>query len=140
MYIGGVGINVAHELGHCDEWLPKQLCKVLLIPNLYMHFAIEHNHGHHVNIATPKDPASSRFNENIYAFYMRSVVYSYLSAWEIETKRLNREGKSFWSIHNQMIYFQVIGACSAYLRRQLDMINCVDVITLAETYALPRLR
>ena len=39
-----------------------------------------------------------------------------------------------------MIYFQVIGACSAYLRRQLDMINCVDVITLAETYALPRLR
>ena len=34
----------------------------------------------------------------------------------------------------------MIGACSAYLRKQLDMINCVDVITLAETYALPRLR
>jgi len=34
----------------------------------------------------------------------------------------------------------VIGACSGYLRRQLDEINCVDVITLAENYALPRLR
>ena len=38
------------------------------------------------------------------------------------------------------IEFQVIGACSAYLRRQLDMINCVDVITLSETFTLPRLR
>ena len=26
----------------------------------------------------------------------------------------------------------MIGACSAYLRKQLDMINCVDVITLTE--------
>ena len=34
----------------------------------------------------------------------------------------------------------MIGACSTYLQRQLDMINCVDVITLAENYALPRLR
>lgn len=39
-----------------------------------------------------------------------------------------------------LLILQVIGACSAYLRRQLDLINCVDVITLAETYALPRLR
>ncbi len=34
----------------------------------------------------------------------------------------------------------MIGLCSAYLRRQLDLLNCVDVITLSETYALPRLR
>jgi len=108
VYIGGVGINVAHELGHRDEWLPRVLSKILLVPNLYLHFAIEHNYGHHVHIATPKDPASSRLNENIYAFYIRSVAYSYVSAWQIEHKRLQRAGKGIFSIYNQMILFQLI--------------------------------
>ncbi len=108
IYLGGVGINVAHEMGHRNEWLPKFLSKILLIPNLYMHFAIEHNHGHHVNIATPEDPASSRFNENIYAFYIRSVVYSYISAWKLESKRLKQMGRSPFSVFNQMIHFQLI--------------------------------
>ncbi|BDS12071.1 alkane 1-monooxygenase [Aureispira anguillae] len=108
IYLGGVGINVAHELGHRNQLLPQLLSKILLIPNLYMHFAIEHNHGHHVHIATPQDPASSRFNETIYAFYIRSVVYSYLSAWKIEAKRLQKENKTPFSIYNQMIHFQLI--------------------------------
>ena len=46
--------------------------------------------------------------------------------------------------HTHMIYFQffskVIGACSGYLRNQLDLINCVDVITISETYSMPKLR
>ena len=108
IYLGGVGINVAHELGHRTANLPKFLSKILLIPNLYMHFAIEHNYGHHVHIATPKDPATSRFNETIYSFYLRSVVYSYLSAWSIEQRRLHKAGRSGWSIYNQMIHFQLI--------------------------------
>ena len=29
------------------------------MPCLYMHFYIEHNFGHHINVATPKDPATS---------------------------------------------------------------------------------
>ncbi|MCH2022588.1 MAG: alkane 1-monooxygenase [Saprospiraceae bacterium] len=108
IYFGGVGINVAHELGHRKEWFPQFLGKILLVPNLYMHFAIEHVHGHHVNIATPKDPATSRFNENIYAFYVRSVVYSYISAWQLENKRLKNQGSASFSIYNQMIHFQLI--------------------------------
>ena len=117
IYFGGVGINVAHELGHRDESFPKFMSKILLLPNLYLHFAIEHNHGHHVHIATPKDPASSRLNEHIYAFYIRSIAMSYRSAWKLESRRLEIEGKKFWSIHNQMIWFQllqllyVVGIC-----------------------------
>ena len=30
--------------------------------------------------------------------------------------------------------------CSTYLENQLDLENCVDIMTLAETYSLPRLR
>ena len=108
IYLGGVGINVAHELGHRPNALAQRAANALLLPNLYMHFTIEHNYGHHVNIATPKDPASSRYNESVYGFWFRSVVYSYLSAWEIEARRLQRLDKSPWHWSNTMLHYQLI--------------------------------
>lgn len=108
IYLGGIGINVAHELGHRQTWFPRLMAQVLLLPNLYLHFTMEHNHGHHVNIATPKDPASSRYNESVYAFWVRSVVFSYLSAWKIEARRLHQQGLAPWSWRNKMLHLQLI--------------------------------
>lgn len=108
IYLGGVGINVAHELGHRKEWFPKLMAQALLLPNLYLHFTIEHNHGHHVNIATPKDPASSRYNEMVYTFWFRSVIFSYLSAWKIEARRLQQLGYSAFSWRNKMLHLQLV--------------------------------
>jgi alkane 1-monooxygenase len=108
IFIGAMGINVAHELGHRDKAYERFLAKLLLLPNLYMHFIIEHNRGHHVNIATKEDPASARFNEVLYFFWIRSVCMTYISAWRLEAKRLRNEGKSFFSIHNEMIIFQFV--------------------------------
>jgi len=108
IFIGAMGINVAHELGHRDKAYERFLAKLLLLPNLYMHFIIEHNRGHHVNIATKEDPASARFNEVLYFFWIRSVCMTYISAWRLEAKRLRNEGKSFFSIHNEMIIFQLV--------------------------------
>lgn len=108
IFIGSIGINVAHELGHRSTKHERTMAKILLLPNLYLHFIIEHNRGHHLNIATDEDPASSRYNESIYAFYWRSVVYSYLSAWKLEAKRLQRENRSFWHWSNAMLQYQGI--------------------------------
>ena len=58
--IGGIGINTAHELGHKREENERWLSKVALAQSFYGHFYIEHNRGHHVRVATPEDPASSR--------------------------------------------------------------------------------
>ena len=58
--LGTNGINVAHELGHRKTPWERLLAKILLIPALYMHFYIEHNFGHHMNVGTPKDPATSK--------------------------------------------------------------------------------
>ncbi len=113
VFLGAMGINVAHELGHRSTWYEQLMAGILLLPNLYMHFTIEHNRGHHVNIATDEDPASARYNEWLYAFWLRSVVGTYLSAWRLEAKRLHQAGKSPISIYNQMIHFQLIQA--AYL-------------------------
>lgn len=105
---GGVGITVAHELGHKADKLEQNYAKILLMTVCYMHFIIEHNRGHHVRVATPEDPATSRLGESFYAFWYRSVVYGYRSAWELERKRLSRKEIPFWSLKNQMIQFTVI--------------------------------
>ena len=105
---GVVGINVAHELGHRNTWYEQLMAKALLLSSLYMHFFIEHNKGHHRNVSTKEDPASARFGEILYAFWVRSVVYSYASAWKIESEKLKKLGKPFLSFSNEMLLFQLI--------------------------------
>lgn len=105
---GSLGINVAHELGHRSSWYERVMSKMLLLPCFYMHFSIEHNMGHHKHVATDEDPASSRIGETIYAFFIRSVRGSYISAWHIEHGRLRRVGHKILSMQNEMIRFQVI--------------------------------
>jgi len=105
---GTVGINVAHELGHRTSAIEQFLAKALLLPNLYLHFTIEHNLGHHKHVGTLKDPATSRKSEPLYFFWVRSVVGCYIGAWKLENKRLSRLGKSFLSIENKMVQFQMM--------------------------------
>jgi len=105
---GGIGITVAHELGHKKSKLERFYSKVLLMTVSYMHFYIEHNRGHHVTVATPEDPATSRKNEPFYAFWIRSVFEGYLHAWKLEFRRLERKGHSKFSLHNQMIWFTLL--------------------------------
>ncbi|MEO0975167.1 MAG: fatty acid desaturase, partial [Pseudomonadota bacterium] len=71
--IGGGGINVAHELGHKPDTLSGWLAKLALMQTGYGHFYVEHNRGHHVHVATPEDPASARYGESYYQFWVRTV-------------------------------------------------------------------
>jgi alkane 1-monooxygenase len=107
---GALGINVAHELGHRVNKSEQLMAKILLLSSLYMHFFIEHNRGHHKNVSTDEDPASSRYGESLYAFIPRSMIMGYLSAWKIEAKQMRKEGRSVLSIHNEMIQYQLIQA------------------------------
>lgn len=107
---GSFGINVAHELGHRVKKSEQVMAKILLLSSLYMHFFIEHNRGHHKNVSTDEDPASSRYGESLYAFIPRSMLMGYLSAWHLEAKQMRKEGRSFWSVHNEMIQYQVLQA------------------------------
>ncbi len=104
---GIYGINVAHELGHRHKPYEQFLAKALLTTSLYLHFFIEHNRGHHVRIATDDDPASARFGESLYAFWIRSMVGGWLSAWGLERRRLEKRGRTWFSFENQMLRFQV---------------------------------
>lgn len=101
--IGGVGINTAHELGHKKVHLERWLSRIALAQSFYGHFYIEHNRGHHVRVATPEDPASSRVGESFWRFWPRSVWGSLVSAWRLETARLERTGQRRWSHHNELL-------------------------------------
>ena len=96
----GLAINIGHELGHQTSPFERFLAKLVLAPGFYGHFYVEHNRGHHLRVATPEDPASARFGESFYEFFPRCVIGSFKSAWEIEAKRLAREGKSVWHYSN----------------------------------------
>ncbi len=101
-------INLAHELGHKQSKAAQFSARFALMTVSYMHFIIEHNKGHHVNVATPLDPATSRKGQTLYLFMWQSIVGGFKSAWHIEAGRLKRAGKSVWSIHNEMIWFMIL--------------------------------
>jgi alkane 1-monooxygenase len=101
--VAGIAINTAHELGHKKDRLERWLSKIALAQTGYGHFYIEHNRGHHVRVATPEDPASSRMGESFWGFFPRSVVGSLKSAWRLENKRFARRGQSIWTIRNDIL-------------------------------------
>jgi len=105
---GVLGINVAHELGHRHTKFEQTLSKLLLLTSLYMHFFIEHNRGHHRYVSTEQDPASSRRGESVYAFWVRSTVGGWLSAWKLEFDRLKKNNSNVFSFRNEMLGFQLI--------------------------------
>lgn len=106
----GLGINTAHELGHKKPELERLLAKIVLAVPTYGHFCIEHNRGHHRDVATPEDPASSRMGESIYKFVWREIPGAWRRGWEVEKERLARLGKSEWSLENDILQSYAISA------------------------------
>jgi alkane 1-monooxygenase len=101
--VGGIAINTAHELGHKRKSYERWLSKIALSQTGYGHFFIEHNRGHHVRVATPEDPASSRLGESFWEFLPRTVTGSLRSSIELERVRLDRLEKPFWTISNDIL-------------------------------------
>jgi alkane 1-monooxygenase len=100
---GGFCINLGHEMGHKNTKLERWLAKIVLAPTFYGHFFIEHNRGHHRDVATPADPASSRMGESIYRFVLREMPGAWKRACALESNRLTGEGKPVWSMHNEIL-------------------------------------
>ena len=99
----GGGLTVAHELGHKVNFSDRFAARLITTLTGYAHFNIEHNQGHHVMVATPEDPASSRLNESIYAFAFREIPMTAKRGWELETRRLSKKSYGFWSLRNELL-------------------------------------
>ncbi len=101
---GGLGVNLGHELGHKKSRLDKNLAKLVLASGAYGHFNVEHNAGHHRDVATPEDTASAKMGESIYCFVLREFPGGIKRAWRIEKARLERIGLPWYSVDNQILH------------------------------------
>ncbi len=99
----GLALVVGHEVGHKTSRFEKRLAQIVLAVPAYGHFSAEHNRGHHKDVATPDDPASSRFGESLYSFILREIPGALGRAWHDEKTRLARQDKSVWSASNELL-------------------------------------
>lgn len=101
---GMAGTNVAHELIHrtwSKFWV--RTGRILLGFTSDTSFEIEHVWGHHNRIATPLDPASAPRGKTFYSFFVRSLIEGNLSAFRLESEKLRKRKKSFWSVKNNRL-------------------------------------
>ena len=106
--VGGFCINVGHELGHKREPLERALAKLVLAPTGYGHFYVEHNRGHHRDVATPADPASSRLGESIWRFALREWPGAWRRAWALESERMASLGRPPWHLSNDIVQTSLV--------------------------------
>ena len=99
---GGAGITIAHELMHRKAPLDRALAEGLMLMASYPHFCIEHVLGHHRNVATPDDPATSRLGESLYAYLPRVLWGSLRSAAHLESERTRKRGISWYDPRHRL--------------------------------------
>ena len=105
---GSIGITTAHELIHRQNKYMRGIGVVLLVLCCYGHFRIEHVYGHHKHVATKEDPATARRGENFYFYFIRCVISSVISSWNIEKNMLQKKSISTFSLQNRMIHYFVL--------------------------------
>jgi alkane 1-monooxygenase len=107
-FASGAAINMGHELGHKKRRAERIWARIALAPSGYGHFGIEHVRGHHRDVATPEDSASSRLGESYYRFIAREIPGAFRRAWALERERLRRRGAGPWSVDNEILQVAAI--------------------------------
>ncbi len=95
-------LNTAHEVGHRRDKVAINVARFLLILCGMGHFRVEHNFGHHVQVATPEDSATAPMGMNFYQFVLTELPGGIVRAWQLERNRLARQGKSEFSLQNEV--------------------------------------
>ena len=151
---GTMGINISHELAHRHNRWERFLSAVILWSVGYMHWGIEHVSGHHKNVATFGDAATARYRESFYRFLPRTVIFTFLSSWEIEKKRLARKNRSPWSLRNRILTYLLLTVALAgglylawgpkalvfYVVQCFFAFSLLEVVNYIEHYGLLRKR
>ncbi|WP_088622631.1 alkane 1-monooxygenase [Oceanicola sp. 22II-s10i] len=97
---GGTGIVFAHELLHQKNRTERWLGDLLLASVLYSHFRTEHLLVHHVDVGTPRDAVTAKYNEGFHRFFFRVLRECPRSAWEAEKRMLARRKAPVWDRRN----------------------------------------
>jgi alkane 1-monooxygenase len=136
---------IAHEIFH-KGGLRRVVGTLHMAKNLYMHFTYEHVFGHHRRVATPDDPATSKYNENSFHFVVRSYFGSYKSVYQQEQKA----GKWFFNNYSVLSVVGSLAFCAIVFKyygiqglifaliQAAGAILYLEVINYIEHYGLKR--
>jgi len=137
LYTGGIGITIAHELCHKKDFQYRFMADLLLASVCYQHFAVEHVKGHHFNVATPHDPASSRKDESSYAFIFRSITGGVKHALELDARYVYY---GFFLSVLMAVIFSLFGVMvlGYFLIQSLVAVFLLELVNYIEHYGLSR--
>lgn len=135
---GGAGLVMAHEFMHGKSALKRSAALFLTSMCSYNHWIIEHIYGHHKNVGTMEDPATSRKNESLYAFIPRSIIMQVYSAFNLKQKDFIK----YWSLQIAIYagVFAVFGAkgLALFLVQSLVAVVLLEHVNYIEHYGLER--
>ena len=97
---GAIGIVYAHELVHQRNRIERWLGDLLLANVLYSHFRTEHLLVHHVDVGTPRDAVTAKYNEGFHRYFFRVLRQCPPSAWAAEKRMLARRNAGVWDRRN----------------------------------------
>jgi hypothetical protein len=110
--LGVSGISAAHELTHrtgnpFDLWCGRWDFALSYGTN----FATEHVYGHHRNLGYPGvDTVSPKRGVGFYEFLTAGAAHQWQGGFDIERRRLDALGKSWWSPQNRVLHAWARGA------------------------------
>jgi len=117
-WTGGAGINAGHELGHKKTGIERMLARFALAPTGYGHFNIEHNRGHHRDVATPGDPASvfRVLEDEVLALLRQATIAANDAVYLARQKRESDMGTTLTTayIRDNRLFVTHVGDCRAY--------------------------
>lgn len=114
--IGGIlAINTPHELVHRANRFERAFGGLLLASVCYGVFKVEHVRGHHLNVATPADPATARRGESAWRFVPRAIAGVWRHGWRLAAERSARRGRRGLAalLGNEVLHWSAVSVAFA---------------------------
>ena len=111
-FFGALNNVVGHELIHHRESYNKIMGFLPNAKSMSAQWVDEHIKGHHKWVSTLEDPATSRKNESIFYFILRSLYGARVNVWGYESNKITkRYGEDcniiFRILYNKMLWYEI---------------------------------
>lgn len=149
---GILGINAAHELIHRKSKLMQNLGIWNLFLVCYSHFYTEHRLVHHAKVGTAEDPATARYRESLYGFWLRTIPGQFISALSTDASRQKRKNHAAYGLFNftiratilqiiviaALVYLLSPLVAAAFAVQSLVAVLLLEYVNYIEHYGLVR--
>jgi len=98
----GIGIIYGHELSH-NKKEGFFISRLIMSLSGASHFTYAHVYQHHLHLGHENDPATAPRGRNVYMHTWLSHAGQCKFSYDLETSRLKKKGKSFFSLDNRWI-------------------------------------